>query len=188
MTTITTKKLLLGFLGITAIGLIGSMNTADAAHGLGSWDHDDIEYDCLSSLLNLTFETGSPCSDVSVSVWDNISNSDLDFQLVSSGGDMTVGSQNLVDDWAVNTVGFVDDEVVDSDIVFNTDHTWGDRVGSDWWKWWVKDYKSTAIHEFGHAISLDHDANSDLMHDGHDIGDIYRTPSAHDIAVVQGLY
>lgn len=192
--TLHTKQKLLVLLSAAVITSFGFTDTAHASHGVGSgaWDHNDVSYDCLNSLDDMTTESGtSPCSDfaTAVEVWNGITSSFLIFDEVSSDADMTVGAANLASGiWGQNTVTLLGGTIIDSAIQFNTDHTWGDRVGDDWWKWWVKDYLSTAIHESGHSIRLAHDADSELMKDGHSLGDVYRTPSSHDISAVQEKY
>ncbi len=75
--------------------------------------------------------------------------------------------------------------MVDSDIKFSCNVHRGDRAGADWWKFWVKDYLSTAIHETGHSIRPVRDPSSELMRGGHGIGEVYRTPSAYDTGTVE---
>ncbi len=139
--------------------------------GSGAWIHNDVDYRCLDSLDDLNTESSvNPCEDfaTAVSVWNSIPSSNLVFDEVSSGEDMTVGADDLPSNmWARNVLKISGPAIVDSDIMFNTDHSWGDRVSVDWWKWWVKDYQSTAIHEAGHSIRLTHDDTSELMRDGH---------------------
>lgn len=193
MTTKTTQKLLLGLVAITVVFLAGSIDYAYANHGVGSgaWDHDNVDYDCLSSLNNLTFETGSGCTDfaTAVNTWNNISGSKLVFDEVSSNEDMTVGAANLSGVFGQNSLHIEGGDILDSDILFNTDYTWGDKDSADWWKWWVDtDYISVATHESGHSVRMVHDSGSTLMKNGHNAGDVYRTPSAHDKSTVEDKY
>lgn len=194
MTLETKQKLLLAILSIATIASVSSMNEAYANHGVGSgsWDHDDVDYDCLTSLGNLSVETGDPCPDFATAVdtWNDITSSNLVFDEVSSNEDMTVGAAYLASgDFGQNSISLSGGDILDSDILFNTDYEWGDKDGADWWKWWVEvDYISVATHESGHSIRLVHDSGSTLMKDGHNEGDVYRTPSAHDISSVQAKY
>lgn len=191
MTMNTRKQLLLGLLVIATVGSFGLSNQAFASHGLGSWTHDTIDFKCLASIANLvTSSAVDSCGDLTtaVAVWNNV-DSELYFNYVVSGEDMTVGSANLDSGtYGVNALTFSGGDVIDSDISFNTDYEWGDKAGADWWTWWHHDYLSVAIHEFGHAVSMDHDSNSNLMKDSHSFGSVYRTPSSHDEDVVEGYY
>ena len=181
--------------------LINTVNPVYASHGDledGVWDHDAIDWKCLTTTLDLPMEgTWTPCGEINSieSVWNNISNSDFELDQVSSGQDFTIGAEDFGNsDWGITyrTIGSSPNYYLTNvSIEFNTDlggDKWGDKAGADWWKWWVKDFKSTAIHEFGHTVRLAHDSGSTLMKSNHNIGDVYRTPSAHDTAEVQDKY
>ena len=182
-------------LGMVIAFSLAVSDSAYANHGVGAgiWDHNDVGYACLSSVNLMPVESGTdPCDDfaIGVDIWNDISSSNLEFDEVSSNAaDMTVGASGLDSGtWANNRIELQGGTIIDSDIRFNYNVDWGDRADADWWKWWVKDYMSTAIHEAGHSIRLTHDSNSELMRGSHGIGDIYRTPSSHDISTVQGKY
>ncbi len=189
----TKQKLLVLGMAAACLSVPGS---AHANHGVGagSWNHDDVGYACLSSVNLMPVESSTdPCDDfaTAVDVWNSIPSSSLEFdEVLSSTANMTVGASSLYSGtWAVNQVVIQGGTtIVDSDIRFNYNVHWGDRAGADWWKFWVKDYLSTAIHETGHAIRLVHDPNSELMRGSHGIGEIYRTPSEHDVSTVEGKY
>jgi len=185
------KLLVLGTVA-ACLAVPGSVH-ANHGTGTGSWNHDDVGYTCLSSVNLMPVEPGTdPCDDfaTAVDVWNSIPASNLEFDEVSSStADMTIGAASLDSGtWGINQVVMHGGTMVDSDIKFNYNVHWGDRAGADWWKFWVKDYLSTAAHEAGHAIRLAHDPNSELMSGGHSIGDIYRTPTAHDISTVEQKY
>ena len=123
-----------------------------------------------------------------MNVWNGI-DSDLEFDEVSANPDMTDGTDLTGEGiWATSQVTRSGGVITDSDIKFNTRHTWGGRAGDDWWKFRVKDYLSTAIHGAGRSIRPTHDSGSELVKSGHGIGDICRMPSAHDMSTVQEKY
>ena len=106
--TLETKQKLLVMLGVVTTLSMGIPGSAYANHGVGSgaWNHDDVDYDCLGSLNDMTTEDGTdPCNDfaTAVEVWNDISSSDLEFDEVSSNPDMTVGAESMGEGiWATN--------------------------------------------------------------------------------------
>ena len=178
---------------LTIISVV-SLSTASygfAAHGGPTWDNANVKYKCMNSLSNVNVESGTDACGTLVSsaaIWNGISNSNLNFYEVSSSEDYQIHGVSM----GAGTVGFTygtpgTGPYTDADTWINTNKDFGDKAGADWWKWWGIDQISTTGHEFGHTIKLNHDADSDIMQETHEF-DVHRTPSAHDISVVQGKY
>ena len=189
-----TTTILLGIIATLTIG-ITAPSYANHGTGGGSWSDGSVTYHCMDSLGNLsTTSNVDPCSDIveAVEAWNDVDSS-FELSEVQSNGESTYGAKNL----ASKTRGVNSNTVSNSggsvmtyaDISFNTDHTWADRVGGDWWKVWLcYDFISVATHESGHTVRLAHDSTSTLMKKSHSCGEVYQTLSDHDEDAVEAKY
>ena len=192
-----TRKTTTILLSIVTVLIVGVTVPAYANHGTGSgsWTDGSVTYNCRDSLDNLrTTSSVNPCSDIAdaVEAWNGV-NSTFELTEVQSNGESTYGAKNLPSGTRAvnsNTVSSSGGSIMTyADISFNTDHTWADRVGGDWWKVWLcYDFKSVATHESGHTVRLTHDSDSTLMKGSHSCGEIYRTLSDHDEESVEAKY
>lgn len=86
---------------------------------------------------------------------------------------------------AITHLWYINDTIVETDIVFNANQNWD--VYSGPWSYSSSDFSRVAIHELGHALGLDHeDSRVDSIMASY-AGDIY-LPQADDIAGVAALY
>ena len=86
---------------------------------------------------------------------------------------------------AVTHIWYVDDTIVETDIIFNANQNWD--VYSGPWSYSSNDFSRIAIHELGHALGLDHeDSGVDAIMASY-AGDIY-LPQADDLAGVAAIY
>ena len=189
-----TTTILLDILTTLAIGITAPIY-ANHGVGSGSWSDGSVTYHCMDSLDDLSVTSNvNPCSDIAeaVEAWNDV-NSSFELIGVQSNGESTYGADDLPSKARgrnSNTITDTGGSVMTyADISFNTDHTWADRVGGDWWKVWLcHDFISVATHESGHTVRLTHDPDSTLMKRAHSCGEIYRTLSDHDDASVEAKY
>ncbi len=114
--------------------------------------------------------------------WESVAA--IDFEMVSSGGDVVVGAADLASGVAGQANYTFDgnaglSEIFSGSIAFNTDYTWSpDGSGG-------ADFYAVALHEIGHILGLGHvDDTSEIMNPvvyANSLGD-------GDIAGVQFLY
>lgn len=184
-------------LAVVTVLMVVGIAPAYANHGVGSgsWTDGTVTYHCMDTLDDLTTTSSvDPCRDIAeaVGAWNGVDSS-FELREVQSDGESTYGALDLEsyvrgqNSNTVSTSGGL--AMTYADISFNTDHTWADRVGGDWWKVWLcHDFISVAAHESGHTVRLAHDSGSALMRGTHGCGEVYRTLSDHDRASVEEKY
>ena len=201
----TNEKLLLGVIAVFAISLVASSSVAFASHGgtsEGWWSSpSNVEYWYDQSSLNTLSVTASVDPDGNLEdgnqYWTGITSGSLDYdpQPVAGLEEVMYDAKSLGGNNGLITLtkNGVTDQLYYAHVYIKTDsgYNWGDKVGADWWKWWVGDYLSVSHHENGPTIRLAHDSNaasSDLMHNGHAFGTVYRTATVHDTSEVEAKY
>ena len=202
----TTKQLLMGVIAVFAIATtVSIVNTAYATHGEiadGWWaSPSNVEYWYDQTSLNTLSVTSSVDPDGNLEdgnqYWTSITSGSLDYdpQPVPGNEEVMYDAKSLGGFNGQTTLTMLPStkQLLYAHLYINNDpgYDWGDKVGADWWKWWVGDYLSVSYHENGHTIRLDHDTNanpSDLMYNGHAFGTVYRTATAHDISSVEAKY
>ena len=196
MTISNAKNSLTILLGITIIASVGIVSSASVSFGwhdfaTPKWSSPTHTYKCDSSLNSMADSTVNECGDLSTAAntWNSVSSSNWSLTK-SSNGEIEISGANLGSGTtiAMMTPTFSWFNIADARIEFNTQKSFTDvarNSGSDSFDW-----KTTAIHEMGHLLKLNHDSGdtSSPMYPTLDEDVQRRSLTSHDIRAIQGKY
>lgn len=150
---------------LTCMIVVGHTEPIHADHGtLPTFQTGDPKYRCQNNLENLNYERIVPCTEFgkAASTWsDAVSN--LNITSSNSNREIIVYATEHMDEAIGNMIPFpATGDLKKAFISFSTKHKWGDNT------YWLHllsryDFQTTALHELGHVLGLNHDRNSDLM-------------------------
>lgn len=162
------------------------MTPAHASHGtLKTFQSGDIQYRCHSNLQDINYERIIPCKEFgkAASTW-SAAISNLDITNASTNAEITVFSGSFNDKTQAEAVPYTNSKYADhATIQFSTKYGWGDNTYI--WHIFRYDFQTVSLHELGHVLGLDHDANSPLMKNSIGFTDTQRTIPVHDKNAVQ---
>jgi hypothetical protein len=181
-------------LSLAVIMASSNIHFADA-HMFGTWASPTQKYYCTTSLNTIPHTSHvSPCGDLTTSTnrWNDVSGSSLSLTQSTSyySGVISVFGSNL----GAGVAGFMSPKTnplttgVYVAYNTNTDVNWGDVAVGDSGTH-LLDYQSTAGHEMGHAMGVDHNSSSlSVMYATTYYNNVNRLPDLHDRLTIQGAY
>ena len=192
------KTILFSVLVTSLVVVFSGTQSVDAGHEVKPSYHkkylgENMQYICDDSLGRLNVEDITPCKEFgkSAKVWsDGIKNFEITTTKQPHLLVVSADRLNNKDGLALWTINKIDtkNNVLEQHIKFNTNHQFGTQTDNPLHNWIRYDFQTTALHEIGHALSLKHDSNSNLMKENHASWDVVRKISKHDRDTVQELF